>query len=582
MALNTEYDIEEAFRAIEDELIASMMRNLEGHRAEEIEEGYNWTQWQVEQLKALEKYKAQNKKMFLSKFSDINDSIDAMIFAARQEGGTEQEQKILRALKKGLKASKVSQGAEGAFFRLNTRKLNALIKATKSDFSRAEKAMLRMSEDKYRQIIFNAQVYANTGAGTYEKAVDMATKDFLKAGINCIEYANGARHTMKDYAKMAIQTANKRAYLTGEGEMRQSWGISTVIMNKRANACPKCLPFVGKILIDDVWSGGKSSDGPYPLMSSAMAAGLYHPNCKDVHTTYFHELDDEPDSKFTKEELEQVKEDYKQDQKRQYAGRMVEQFNRLSKYSLDPDNKKMYGVRKEQWENVVANSQKNDIMESDLSIFKNELRNDTNIDKEYYNILKEKFSHGNKDAKHLFAKYASGDTIETSLFEGTAHYNTKTKKISMHYRADLDNLRGTGATWFHEHGHLIDDALGTVSNDKQFKALLNEDVYQYRIRYGKEHNLRTYDKVDKAISGDLQDMRKHSAVSDLLDGLTSGNIRGCAGHMYDYWDNLENITSEAFAHMFEAQFDKVRYDEMKKYFPQSLEYFEKKLKEAAK
>ena len=44
-----------------------------------------------------------------------------------------------------------------------------------------------MSEDKYRQIIFNAQVYANTGAGTYEKAVDMATKDFLKAGINCIE-----------------------------------------------------------------------------------------------------------------------------------------------------------------------------------------------------------------------------------------------------------------------------------------------------------------------------------------------------------------------------------------------------------
>lgn len=102
---------------------------------------------------------------------------------------------------------------------------------------------------------------------------------------------------------MAIQTASKRAYLTGEGEMRQSWGISTVIMNKRANACPKCLPFVGKVLIDDVWSGGKASDGPYPLMSSAMAAGLYHPNCKDVHTTYFPELDDEPDSKFPRKSL---------------------------------------------------------------------------------------------------------------------------------------------------------------------------------------------------------------------------------------------------------------------------------------
>lgn len=580
--LNTDYDIEKAFKAIEDELIASMMRNLASHRAEETDMGFNWSQWQVEQLKALEKYKAQNKKMFSSKFSDINDSIDAMIFAARQEGGTEQEQKILRALKKGLKASKVSQGAEGAFFRLNTRKLNALIKATKSDFSRAEKAMLRMSEDKYRQIIFNAQVYANTGAGTYEKAVDMATKDFLKAGINCIEYSNGARHTMKDYAKMAIQTASKRAYLTGEGEMRQSWGISTVIMNKRANACPKCLPFVGKILIDDVWSGGKASDGPYPLMSSAMAAGLYHPNCKDVHTTYFPELDEEPDSKFTKEELEQVKEDYKQDQKQQYAGRMVEQFDRLSKYSIDPDNKKVYTARKEQWENVVANGQKNDIMESDLSTFKCKLRNDSDIEKEYYNILKEKFSHGNKAAKYLFAKYAGGETIDVSMYEGTAHFNTKTKKISMHYKADMSNIRGAGTTWYHEHGHLIDDSLGMVSRDEHFKELLEQDTFQYRIKYGKEHNLKTYDKVDRAISNDLQDIRRHSAVSDLLDGLTKGNIKGCAGHSIDYWDNQENIASEAFAHMFEAQFDEVHYKEMQKYFPKSLEYFEKKLKEVAR
>lgn len=580
--LNTDYDIEKAFKAIEDELIASMMRNLASHRAEETDMGFNWSQWQVEQLKALEKYKAQNKKMFSSKFSDINDSIDAMIFAARQEGGTEQEQKILRALKKGLKASKVSQGAEGAFFRLNTRKLNALIKATKSDFSRAEKAMLRMSEDKYRQIIFNAQVYANTGAGTYEKAVDMATKDFLKAGINCIEYSNGARHTMKDYAKMAIQTASKRAYLTGEGEMRQSWGISTVIMNKRANACPKCLPFVGKILIDDVWSGGKASDGPYPLMSSAMAAGLYHPNCKDVHTTYFPELDEEPDSKFTKEELEQVKEDYKQDQKQQYAGRMVEQFDRLSKYSIDPDNKKVYTARKEQWENVVANGQKNDIMESDLSTFKCKLRNDSDIEKEYYYILKEKFSHGNKAAKHLFAKYAGGETIDVSMYEGTAHFNTKTKKISMHYKADMSNIRGAGTTWYHEHGHLIDDSLGMVSRDEHFKELLEQDTFQYRIKYGKEHNLKTYDKVDRAISNDLQDIRRHSAVSDLLDGLTKGNIKGCAGHSIDYWDNQENIASEAFAHMFEAQFDEVHYKEMQKYFPKSLEYFEKKLKEVAR
>ena len=452
MALNTDYDIEKAFRAIEDELIASMIRNLDGHRAEETKEGFNWTQWQVEQIKALERYKAENKKKFKKSFSNINDSIDAMIYAARQAGGTEQEQKILRAIKKGLKASKVSQGTEGAFFKLNTRKLDALIKVTKADFTRAEHSMLRMSEDKYRQIIFNAQVYANTGAGTYEKAVDMATRDFLKAGINCIEYANGSRHTVKDYARMAIQTASKRAYLTGEGEMRQSWGISTVIMNKRANACPKCLPFVGKVLIDDVWSGGKASDGPYPLMSSAMAAGLYHPNCKDIHTTYFPELDEEPDGKFTKKELEKVKEDYRQDQKQQYAGRMVEQFDRLSKYSLDSDNKKMYEVRKEQWENVSKEYERGYIDNNSQRIGTNKIDLDYINSKDYA----DKYMKISKDMELNNVIYSkSMDILRSNNSSDTEGLCV----ISVSNRQVLLNVRGKP------------DAIGVELNKKQMSII---------------------------------------------------------------------------------------------------------------
>ena len=42
-------------------------------------------------------------------------------------------------------------------------------------------------------------------------------------GLNCVEYKNGARHTLADYAEMAFRTASKRAYLQG-GEKRQEWG----------------------------------------------------------------------------------------------------------------------------------------------------------------------------------------------------------------------------------------------------------------------------------------------------------------------------------------------------------------------
>lgn len=354
--VNGEYDIEKAFRAIEDELIHSMIRNFKQHRAEETKEGYNWSAWQIEQLKSLEQYKKANAEKFASRFSNINASVEELIKEARAQGGSEQEEQILKAIKNGFKAAKPpGQGMEAAFFRLNDKKIEALAKATKNDLSKAEHATLRMANDKYRQIIFNAQVYANTGAGTYEKAVDMATRDFLSAGINCIEYKDGSRHNIKEYAGMAIRTADKRAYLTGEGEKRKEWGVTTVIVKKRGNACPKCLPFCGKILIDDVWSGGVP-DGKYKLMSQAIAAGLYHPNCKDIHTTYFEGITKygEP---YTDTELKQIESDYNEGQKQKYAQRQAERFDRLEKYSLDDDNKKMYAARKAQWEKQADSKQ---------------------------------------------------------------------------------------------------------------------------------------------------------------------------------------------------------------------------------
>ena len=345
-----DYDIQEALKRIEDELIASMMRNMQRHRAEETKEGIEWGMWQAEQLRALEEYRKRNAKKYNGQFEEINSSIPAIISESRKRGYLDQEAHILETIGQ---ASGGSGDIDGAFFKINDRKMNALIDATVSDMGNAETAMLRRANDQYRKTIFNAQVYANSGVGTYEKAVDMATKDFLAAGIQCIQYKNGSMHRIEEYAGMAIRTASKRAYLTGEGEKRKEWGCHLVIMNKRGNPCPKCLPFVGKILIDDVWSGGSSKDGSYPLMSSAIAAGLYHPNCKDSHTTYFPGISTPPDDKFSREEIKQVEEDYKDDQKQQYAQRQEEKFGRLANYSLDSENKRKYAIKKAEWEKVI-------------------------------------------------------------------------------------------------------------------------------------------------------------------------------------------------------------------------------------
>ena len=344
-----DYDIEEAFRAIENELIDSMMRNLSNHRAEETKEGYNWTSWQAEQLKALNKYKQENQKKFTKRFSDINRKITESIIKHRKAGATDQEIDILKAIKKGAKLThKAGSTIEGAFFRVNDRKLDALLSEINGSMHRAETAMLRMANDQYRKSIFNAQVYFNTGAGTYEKAVDMATKDFLSRGINCVQYKNGARVNIASYAGMALRTANTRAYLQGEGEKRKEWGNSTVVVHKRGLPCPRCAKWIGKILIDDVWSGGKASDGPYPLMSQAIAGGLYHPNCEDGHSTYYPGISKEPE-KVTKKEMKQAIIAEKQESRDNLIQRNIDRFERLSTYSLDEDNRSVWRERADEW-----------------------------------------------------------------------------------------------------------------------------------------------------------------------------------------------------------------------------------------
>lgn len=345
----SDYNIREAFEKIEDELINSMMRNFSRHRAEETKEGYNWTQWQAEQLKSLEEYRKHNAKKFGKRFKTINGKVEEMIRTAKADGNASQEAEILEAVKDGFKApKKPSAHSTAEFFKVNDRKFDALIKSTTDDLKRAETAVLRMSNDKYRKAIFNAQVAMNTGAVTYEKAVDMACKDMLNAGLNCVEYKNGARHTLSDYADMAVKTANKRAYLRGEGEKRAEWGVSLVVVNSRQGGCPDCAKYIGKVFIDDVYSNGKKSDGNYPLLSTAIKNGLFHPRCKDSTSTFYPELDD-LDAPLSEDEIKELDRQRGIEEKQQYAQRQAERFDRRAEYSLDKDNKRIAQTRADEW-----------------------------------------------------------------------------------------------------------------------------------------------------------------------------------------------------------------------------------------
>lgn len=327
--MQNEYDIKKVMEEIELQLIASMKRTLWSHKEDEKAKGFNWPQWQALKLKQIEQYRKQNKEIFKGFNKQINIWTKIRMKKQFREGASRTNKRAIKA--GGIKKEDSQLG--GSFFGLNHRKLDALIKSTKSDMNDVKYATLRMANDQYRQIIYKAQVFANTGAGTVKQAIDMASKDFLARGFNCIEYKNGTRHNIADYCDMAIRTANKRANLMGEGEMRKKLGNSLVYVSKHGGACDKCTPWEGRVYIDDVWSEGTEKDGKYPLLSTAIAGGLFHPRCHHGVSTYYEDINEEP------EEVTRSKQNHNEEDKyTQYLQQKQKQYERLRVGSLLPEN----------------------------------------------------------------------------------------------------------------------------------------------------------------------------------------------------------------------------------------------------
>lgn len=519
-----EYSLAEAFQQIEDYLIDSMIRNLSHHVGLEQAEGINYTQWQAEQLAALAEYRRTNAKKFTDYFSKINARITVALNRAAGLGETEQEQAILKALKSGWKHPRPAKdygtdSLSGAFFRVNDRKLNAYIAAVKRDMKKAETALLRMANDQYRKAIFNAGIAYNTGIYTLPQAIDSATKDMLSRGLNCIEYKNGARVCIDTYAEMALRTSATRCYLQGESRKRDEWGVNTVIVNKRGIACPKCLKYVGRVFYDDVYGSVPVPDDKYPRLSEAIAGGLYHPNCKDIHTTWFEGISTPP-AEMSDADKKKAEENYKLEQRQRYNERQIRKYKRLSAGTLDPAEKQRYTKRLVQWENYNANfieqhgdvlrqrAEREKIRDWNFSVPKPPIKARKGVDKSAGSGIMVKKDILRSLADPMLEVLGTAEDSHPEEVENILNYLRKNKVEVIRdehgtigyspgiYRGQPGQFivpRGASiSAWRHELQHVKDnEAMGWLSNmellfgDKDRRIKMEERAYSVEIEFAK-------------------------------------------------------------------------------------------------
>lgn len=630
------YDIVGTFQDIEMELIKSMQRTMKRHIGEQVQEDIIWSQWQAEMLNGLAQYKYENADKLQGYYSTINDEIEETIRQAYQLGESEQEIELLKAIQEGFKVDRANT-MQGAFFKINEGKLNALIKATTEDMSKAENAILRMTDDVYRQTIFKAQMFYNSGASTLWKAVDMATKDFLSAGINCIEYKNGARVNIASYSEMALRTANKRANLMGSANKREEWGIHTVKVSSHNSACPMCIQWQGKVYIDDVYGAGtkeESKKSKYPLLSEAVKGGMFHPNCKNGLSTYYEGINQPPKDP-TKEEVEEMTRRYNLEQRQRECERNIRKYKRLENGSIDADNIAKYADKRRQWTNeynrLIANNA--DVLRADparLKLYginakdlKPAIKATTKAGsiRNYSGELAKGFGNTHYDALHDIIDKSSNanlkavwDKYENELMVGDAHKKGGAYAMGKSLYLDIDKCAKGNSfdkpyqVVFHEAGHGVDSACRKLVNESGvfashfsgaykggvFPQTIKDEVMElvnaydkklkqeYKARGEKYYKVYAYKALEKEIRA--YNSYAKANLSDILEGATNGKVQCGYGHGAKYWKDRtiggisDGLATEAFAEMTDSSMANPESLELiKKYLPKSYKIYEKML-----
>lgn len=380
----TSYDLAQIYTEIELYIIKSLKRTFYFHKNEEAKEGFKWEQWQLSKLRSMQKFRQDNIKLLgqhsnaielavleelTSNYKAGYDGVENVVQKAKElyptitfpddikpppldkvpseSGLTPISDIITNITPNKVNTPPVEENIN--FFGMNDKKLKVLIDSVNNDLKKAESSLLRQADDVYRQTIFKTHMYLQSGATTLNQAVDMATKDFLEKGFNCVVYKNGARVNITSYAEMALRTASQRATFMGEGKKRDEWNIHLVVVSAHANTCKLCLPWQGKVLIDDVYSNGSKVDGEYPLLSEAMNLGLHHPNCRHSLATYFPGITKLPEAVDNEKALK----NYEAEQKQRHMERQIRRWKKFEVGSVDAENLKKASSKVKEWQSKI-------------------------------------------------------------------------------------------------------------------------------------------------------------------------------------------------------------------------------------
>lgn len=201
---------------------------------------------------------------------------------------------VQHSYKKGLDSLlKDIEGVEkrsyNLFSGLNIRQIELIADNLTRDLNNAINLIGRRYDDLIRRVTLETTAKKLSQGQTIRQMQKQLAEELQKNNINYVEYADGKRHGIKDYANMAARSTTAEAQNKAKIVQGEDWGYDLVRMTKHYPTCEICAMYQDRVyaLTKEAANGkykdknGKPLKFPY-LYDTAFADGYdtIHPNCR--------------------------------------------------------------------------------------------------------------------------------------------------------------------------------------------------------------------------------------------------------------------------------------------------------------
>jgi len=181
------------------------------------------------------------------------------------------------------------------------------------------------------------------------REIDNKQKIFLHRGLAGTYNKNGIATELSAVGELQMRQDSQKTLLEAQGERSAEYGLYLIQISAHPSSCPLCTPWQAKVLIDDVYKGGKR-DGEHELLSTAISAGLFHWNCRHSYIVFIPGYSRENIFDYDRASKELTAERYAIEQEQRRNERSIREWKRIEQGSMNETDRLLARHRITEWQ----------------------------------------------------------------------------------------------------------------------------------------------------------------------------------------------------------------------------------------